>query len=199
MALSNDAVVLVLKALKGITGNPNQCFTAYDVTKATRSLTDDNVRHLDVREVIHTFYDQGFLNLYTRQAHTFWSDAEQDYQTAQLFVPPNGDPSLYDPDEVQMVKDDSDNDAVLLQDSDGNPLITTGAVPAIAMKADNTADATIDIDDNNVIDAPNLNVTGTVTGRFSASAPNAPAPPQQKKDSLFDLITKKLTKLPKLW
>jgi len=195
MALSNDQVVLVLKALKGITGNPDQCFTAYDITKATRSLTDDNIRHSDVREIIHTFYDQGFLNLYARQGHSFWSDADQDYRSAQLFVPPNGNPSSYDPDEVQMVKDDSDNDTVLLQDSNGNPLITAGAIPVaqIPMQpdvnddSDDVVDAVV-VDD--VIDVPQPQICDPFVKGVGEP---------QRKDTLFDLITKKLTKLPKLW
>jgi hypothetical protein len=182
MALSNDAVVLVLKGLKGITGNPDQCFTAYDVTKATRSLTEDNIRHHDVREVIHTFYDQGFLNLYDRQSHSFWSDADQDYRAAQLFVPPNGNPGSYDPDEVQMVKDDGDNDGqVLLQDSAGNALITVGAAPSLPL--DPVTDSVEEVEDSVVV-----NVV------VDDAAPSAPTKPQRPM-SLYDMIKKGFTRL----
>ena len=194
MALSNDAVVLVLKALKGITGNPDQCFTAYDVTKATRSLTEDNIRHHDVREVIHTFYDQGFLNLYDRQSHSFWSDEDQDYRAAQLFVPPQGNPSSYDPDEVQMVKDDGDADGqVLLQDSTGNALITVGAVPMVDPATDSAEEAEDSVTVNVVVGDAMPAVTQTAT----SVAPKPVA--QQRPPSLFDLIKKGLTKLPGFW
>lgn len=199
MSLSNDAVVLVLKALKGITGNPDQCFTAYDVTKATRSLTEDNVRHHDVREVIHTFYDQGFLNLYDRQSHSFWSDADQDYRAAQLFVPAGGDPASYDPDEVQMVKDDGDDGQVLLQDSSGTALITVGAVPILTDSApDSSPDDSVVVDvvvsDSAAIPEPTITPSATSV----APAPAAARRPQQP-GNLFDLIKKGLTKLPKFW
>jgi hypothetical protein len=202
MALSNDAVVLVLKALKGITGNPDQCFTAYDVTKATRSLTEDNIRHHDVREVIHTFYDQGFLNLYDRQSHSFWSDTDQDYRAAQLFVPPNGDPNSYNPDEVQMVKDDGDSDGqVLLQDSSGNALITVGTVPALPL-VDPVTDSAEEVEDSVVVNVVvNDAAPAPVAAPMQTATSVAPTKPQrhQRPTSLFDLIKKGLTKLRGLW
>ena len=187
MSLSNDQVVLLLKALKGITGNPDQCFTAYDVTKATRSLTEDNIRHGDVREVVHTFYDQGFLNLYIRQHHDFWSNEDQDYRAAQLFVPPNGDPSSYDPNKVQMVKDDGDSSQVLLQDSSGNPLITSGSTAQLPAPDDSVV-VNVVISDSAALPDP---ILPTVQGQ--------PADTKPRSGSLFDLIKKKLTKLPSLW
>lgn len=98
MALNDNGVVNVLQALKGITSDPDQCFSVYDVTKATRNLTDENIRHNDVRELMHKFYDEGFLNKYTRTPRVFWRDGQQ--VNAQLFVPAGGDPDNYDPDEV---------------------------------------------------------------------------------------------------
>lgn len=202
MSLSNDQVVLLLRALKGITGNPDQCFTAYDITKATRSLTEDNIRHGDVREVVHTFYDQGFLNLYTRQHHDFWSDADQDCRAAQLFVPPNGDPSSYDPHKVQMVKDDNDDGQVLLQDSDGNALITVGAVAQLPL-SDDSADSVTPPDDSVVVNvvvsdptaAPKPGLSPVIPDQLPVSKPTDP----KRSGSLFDLIKRKLTKLPSLW
>jgi hypothetical protein len=182
MALSNDSVALLLKALKGITDNPNQCFTVYDVTKATRSLTEDNIRHVDVRDVMHTFYDQGFLNTYTRQPYTFWSDNDQDYRTAQLFVPPSGDPDAYDPNEVRMVKPDDDDSVdaqVVLQDDNGTPLITVGATPVDSQ--DSQEDAATDQP------APQPVAHDAPTTRIKRD--------KKRPTTLFGLITNKLTKL----
>lgn len=99
--LSNDATNFVLQALKGLMAVPGQCFTAYDVTKLARSLTKDRkvavISHDDVREVIHSLYDQGFLAGYQRIAHSFTNPNGQGIVTAQLFVPPNGSAWNYDP------------------------------------------------------------------------------------------------------
>lgn len=133
MSLTNDHAALVIRAFKGISANPDQCFTCYDVTKATRSITDDNIAHHEVREFIHALYDQGLLNNYNRIDHTFWDVNTNQNVTAQLFVPPTGDPYAYDPNEVQMVKEDTDDEGegpdILLEDGDGNPLITVSKKP----------------------------------------------------------------------
>jgi len=109
MALDNDTVVILLQALKSITAKSTQCFTAYDVTKALRSLAKTTIAHKDVRQVIHKFYDEDFLNQYSRESHVF--QYMGDTIRSELFVPAGGDPNDYNPDDVVMLKV-SDNDKV---------------------------------------------------------------------------------------
>ena len=98
MALTNETTVLMLQAVKTITQKQDQCFTAFDVTKVLRSLTPERIDHKDVRGLLHTFYSKGFLKNYTRTPHSFNHRGETCF--AQLFVPPNGDPSAYNPDQI---------------------------------------------------------------------------------------------------
>jgi len=100
MPLSNDAVTLVLRALKSLMADPGRCFTAYDVTKLTRSLGKDRIRHDDVRAVVHQLYTDGFLPGFTRMNHSFVNTENQQWVTAQLYVPPGGDANNYSPDAV---------------------------------------------------------------------------------------------------
>lgn len=115
MALSNSAVTVVLQALKSITSHPDQCFTAYDVTKLARSLTTERIHHDEVRDLIHAFYDQGLMKQYQRLPHNFWQNGRQ--VQAQIFCPPNGDILAYDPDEVQFL-DHSVDEEDLDEDQD---------------------------------------------------------------------------------
>lgn len=102
MAMAPEIVILVLGTLKKLT-NSGQCFTAFDITKAVRSQTEDNVRHDDVKVLAHQFFEQGFFNGFTREPHTFISGGVS--TTAQLFIPPNGDASTYNPDKIRLEKD----------------------------------------------------------------------------------------------
>lgn len=178
MSLSNTAVAVVLQALKGITANPDQCFTAYDVTKAARSLCDENIRHEDVRELLHTFFEQGMLKQYTRQPHNFWHNGRQ--IDAQLFCPPTGDPFAYDPDEVVMTKPDTDDDEVLLEDEDGDPLVNS----------------------QGLVGANSQNIVGATPDLQTSQSPPTPAKPKLDSTDPFELLRKikaGLTRLPKLW
>lgn len=101
--LDNVTTDAVMAAIFDVTSDPTQCFTAYDVTKAARSRTSANVRHSDVRVLVHQLYDNDFLTDYDRLDHSFWSDGRQ--ERAQLFCPVvGGDPSTYDPDAIQVNK-----------------------------------------------------------------------------------------------
>lgn len=122
MALTNDATNFVLQAIKGLMASPNQCFTAYDVTKAARSLTDERIDHNDVREVIHALYEQGFLAGYNRVTHMLPSRTGGRHDVpAQLFVPPGGSAFMYDPDQVVMTKlDQKCDDCECEEDSDSD-------------------------------------------------------------------------------
>jgi len=180
MSLTNEHAALLIRAFKGISSNPDQCFSAFDVTKATRSLTDDNVKHHQVREFVHALFDQGLLDPYDRIDHTFWDTNTNQNLTVKLFVPPGGDPYAYDPDQVKMVKtlsdddDDSDEPEVLLEDGDGNPLLTS--VPASTVSKD-------DVQVVSVVDGLDDEVIKIHT-----------------KDSIVDKILNKVkTKLPKWW
>lgn len=103
MALNNETAALLVQSLKDITENANQCFTAYDITKSLRSLTDERIKHYDVRALVHAFYDHGFLDRYNRIDHIFYHNGSTN--RVQLFVPLNGDPSTYDPDKIQIIKE----------------------------------------------------------------------------------------------
>lgn len=181
MSLTNEHAALVIRAFKGISTNPDQCFTCFDITKATRSLTDDNIRHNEVRELVHALFDQGLLNVYNRIDHTFWDDSQGQNITAKLFVPPAGDPYAYDPSEVKMVKlDDLDSDEldILLEDGEGNPLLTMESKSDQKDEAEET-----DADPVVVIDGPDNEVIKIHTN-----------------DSIIDRILKKVAvKLPKWW
>lgn len=100
--LSNEAAAVVMEALSELRLDPDQSFTAYDVTKTARSLTDENIRHSEVRDLIHALYENDFLEDYYRNTHTFWVDGRQ--ETAQLFTPLNADPTAYDPKSIQIKK-----------------------------------------------------------------------------------------------
>jgi len=104
MALSNDATNFVLRALQSLMATQGQCFTAFDVTKAARSLTDERIDHNDVRQVLHNLYDQGFLAGYTRMNHNIVTVPGGSNTWAQLFVPAGATPHTYDPSQVVMSK-----------------------------------------------------------------------------------------------
>lgn len=182
MSLTNEHAALVIRAFKGISSNPDQCFTCYDVTKATRGLTDDNIRHNEVRELVHALFDQGLLNVYNRIDHTFWDNDQGQNITAKLFVPPAGDPYAYDPAEVKTVKLDSDSDSdepdILLEDGDGNPLLTTESKSKQTdgeIEENGTPVITIDGPDDEVI---KIHTNDSIVGR---------------------ILKKVTTKLPKWW
>lgn len=121
MPLSNDAVTLVLRALKSLMADPGRCFTAYDVTKLTRSLGKDRIRHDDVRAVVHQLYTDGFLPGFNRLNHSFVNTENQQWVTAQLYVPPGGDANSYSPDAVAkttVVAPSTINDSEDVVDSD---------------------------------------------------------------------------------
>jgi len=182
MGLSNEHAALVIRAFKGTTQNPNQCFTCYDITKAARSLTDDNIRHFEVRELVHALYDQGLLQPYNRVDHTFWDPDGTEYVTAKLFVPPGADCFAYDPTEIKLEKDktEDENDEepdILLEDGDGKALISVGK------KTENTEPKT-----------ENSNVAAAVDGMDDESIKI------HTNDSIFDIIKRQVkTKLNKWW
>jgi len=106
MPPTNDATNFILTALKGVMATPNQCFTAYDITKIARSLTKERINHEDVRQIIHNLYEQGFMGGYNRVTHTFQvansGQTSDGTTTAQLFVPSGSDQYSYDPNSVAM-------------------------------------------------------------------------------------------------
>lgn len=108
--LTDSGALAVMQALSEIRLDTVQSFTAYDVTKAARSLTDENIRHSDVRDLVHALYENDFLEDYFRAAHTFWIDGRQ--ETAQLFTPLGTDPNDYDPGNIQLEKQSAVSQAI---------------------------------------------------------------------------------------
>lgn len=99
MSLNNDTTNFVLQALKSLMTAQGQCFTAHDVAKSVRSLTEEYVDQNDIKEVVHNLFDQGFLDGFTRINHNIiTTDAPGTW--VQLFVPPGGDPYTYDLSQV---------------------------------------------------------------------------------------------------
>ena len=196
MALSNDSVVLLLQALKTITQNPDQCFTAFDVTKALRSLTDENIRHRDVRNIIHTFHAQDFLKNYTRVSHTF--DVNGDDHTAELYVPPNGDPYSYDPNQVIIDKTNLVSDEVDDEDEDEDGDISD-EIDDIITAPKPTSDADLDkwtAGVTGVIASPPIKPPTAAPRRRNVGSPPimgaAPAPSKSMLDKVKDRLKQKI-------
>lgn len=99
MTLSNNTTNFLLQTLKSLMTAKSQCFTADDVTKSVRSLTEDYVDHNDVKDIVHTLFDQGFLDGFTCIKHNI-TTTDAPGTCVQLFVPPGGDPYTYDPQRV---------------------------------------------------------------------------------------------------
>jgi anionic cell wall polymer biosynthesis LytR-Cps2A-Psr (LCP) family protein len=180
MSLSNETVVLLLQALKSITQDPNQCFTAFDVTKALRSLTAENVRHRDVRNIIHTFHKQDFLKSYTRVSHTF--DQNGDDITAELYVPPNGNQYDYDPNQVLLIKVVSDD----LSSDDGSD-DSSDAIDDL-LKDEDEDDEDDDEDDDGVTASDSIQgceVKDIPPSVCATGIQFAPAKPEPSKQSNF--------------
>lgn len=193
MPLSNAAVAVVLQALKSITADPDQCFTAFDVTKAARNLTGERISHDDVRELMHAFFDQGLLKNYQRIPRTFWHNGRQ--VDAQIFCPPNGDIFAYDPDQVTITKlddhyqdDDVDLDDTLDPDVE-DPVVQQDAVsPAKGLVGaiPDTSKSSDDVQKN---------------AAFQAALKKTSAPPQDKLDLTdpLSLLKKVKSKLSRFW
>lgn len=166
--LNAETTDAVMEALSDIMENPDQSFTAYDVTKAARSRTAANVRHADVRQLMHALYDNDFLTDYDRIDHTFWSDGRQEH--AQLFCPViGGDPNAYDPSAIQINKQSAVTKALQGITDSSDPLKgVMGATGVVTM-------GPRDHVSKPKPDAPNADVAGTMGVAFKPQ--NKPAEP----------------------
>lgn len=203
--LTNETAAVVMEALSDITLNPDQSFTAYDITKAARSLTDENVRHSDVRELIHALYDHSFLTHYDRFPHTFWTNGRQ--ETAQLFCPVTGDPNDYDPEDIQLIKQNAAQAAI--KGALGNNPLIQGATVMVSTKngfgvtgcmglpIGLTDPSALDEEEEQVIDASSFT---PITKAKPYVSPNPSSNPI-KIDPLkvVKKIKDRLSKLPRFW
>lgn len=196
--LTDTGVSAVMEALSEIRLDTTQSFTAYDVTKAARSLTDENIRHPDVRDLVHALYENDFLEDYFRASHTFWSDGRQ--ETAQLFTPLGADPDDYDPHSIQLKKRSAVAQAVknvtgVISTDNPNAIFGSTGIMSIGPSiADDIAEGTIGVTGMQAAPAPCMseedvvdpftpttkNDTSVIPSPIQAAKPASHQPPEPK-------------------
>lgn len=88
-------VIATMQALQKLAKDPSRCFTFYDVTCLAREQTDEEVEHTTVKELVTSFFDEGFMSRYTLSNHTFTSGGKR--ISAKLFHTALGNPTNYTP------------------------------------------------------------------------------------------------------
>lgn len=114
-------------------------FTAHEVTRQVRTQTRDNVRHADVKDIVHTAFHQGLFGEYGRVLANIAGVDPQPW----VYHAPGSDLSAYGLGQVVQVIDYDD------QDHDSNtplaqipvlPALLPAALATVAPDADNTPD-----------------------------------------------------------